>query len=179
MICVIFLLLFKKGGNHLFAHCVNGHQNCDHWRVFLCLQEATVTLDDGCAWTCDRDSCLFPPPPHTSSGTDVAQRITWYVCVHGVSVLHWLTQPELRSQLPVELLLVPSIHSISSSTGGRLELPPLSSPSTNASNEKTTTMCEFNSRMPPVPTRSSTNSFSRKFVPWDPTTTSHSQPDCA
>ena len=42
--------LLKRNGNHLFVHCVYGHQDCDHWSIFLCLQEAVVALDDGCAW---------------------------------------------------------------------------------------------------------------------------------
>ena len=44
-ISVSFLL--KRNGNHLFLRCVHGHQGCDRWSIFLCLQDATVALDDG------------------------------------------------------------------------------------------------------------------------------------
>ena len=72
-ISVFFLL--KRNGNHLFIHCVYGHQDCDHWSILLCLQEAEVALDDGCAWLflwSWHMSVFFP----ASSDTDVAECVS-------------------------------------------------------------------------------------------------------
>ena len=69
-------LFFKSDGNHLLIQFIYGCQNCDDWRVFLCLQEAVVALDNGCAWL-GLWSWLMSVFSPTSSDADVAPRLIW------------------------------------------------------------------------------------------------------
>ena len=89
-ISVSFLL--RRNGKHLFVHCVYGQQDCDHWSIFLCLEEAVVALDDGRAWlvfVIVARGLFFSP---TSSDTDAAPRLIRQVSESKMSSLFtgWL-----------------------------------------------------------------------------------------
>ena len=120
--------MIRKGLSNCRAYAVFPfflcHQDCDHWSLFLCLEEAEVALDDGmclAGFVIVTNVC-FP----TSSDADVAPRLIRQMFVSMMSslVTGWLIGcRNFTSSRSI------NSRAISSSTSGRSGASPAGSSS--------------------------------------------------
>ena len=108
-ISVSFLL--KRNRNHLFGHSVYGHQDCDHWSILLCLQEAGSRIGCLAGFVIVTHVCFLSHELGHRRCTKV-----------DVSARHWLAHRGAGTSIATggSTSSRPSnSRSISSSTGGR------------------------------------------------------------